>query len=559
MKIQNRQKSNSNSMNKDKISNKSNNNMNSLDISQTSQKKTKNQKKEKYQINCININDNKNNNNNKIPKINLVKNINNLNHEAEEELSIIESLWSDLGVEGDYQEEFINYILSISDEQEKMEMFFYEKNNLKKLREALIKLSVEITNRDNNLIKLKKYNSSLEKYIIDKKEKIDENIFNKIQETIKFLRLNAVNVINQIGKIREISSYNELKGKWDPDRANRAYLYKSNYLINMTENIKFINNSILFNFIETDNGIKKTDLFFSNCKYIITNDNKKLNIPISVELKKAIYKCKYIILQDNLLNKIKKDNIFFKQKAFSPKALKGSYNFFQKCGSDIYMNESDSKKYMTMFGYNKPNLSKTLYFLKKSLGKEYEKIFYHSKNPNLIANSTRVSNFRKNFEFFDKNFGLDKRNEILLCDNNNKNKIIIEHSGIKDIEEDKRFNCSNKNSKVIAEKINVNNEEKKNIVINNNNDTRNKEKIKRIRPNEKSDSKKGKRNIIKSEDIKSKNSDKIDYIIVDSKTQNKDIKDIKAIKNRKEEENNNNINKNKTNDNFEKKKKKKFK
>ena len=159
MKIQNRQKSNSNSMNKDKISNKSNNNMNSLDISQTSQKKTKNQKKEKYQINYNNINDNKNNN---IPNINSVKKINNLNHEAEEELSIIESLWSDLGVKGDYQEEFINYILSISDEQEKMEMFFYEKNNLKKLREALIKLSVEITNRDNNLIKIKKYNSSLE-------------------------------------------------------------------------------------------------------------------------------------------------------------------------------------------------------------------------------------------------------------------------------------------------------------------------------------------------------------------------------------------------------------
>ena len=39
-------------------------------------------------------------------------------------------------------------------------------------------------------------------------------------------------------------------------------------------------------------------------KYIIRKDNKKLNISPTFELQSEISKCKYIMLQDNLLNQI---------------------------------------------------------------------------------------------------------------------------------------------------------------------------------------------------------------------------------------------------------------
>ena len=359
--------------NKNITNNKSSQNLNNIELSQStsSYKKNKNQKNEKYQINC--------DNNSKSLKSLSLKQINNTNNENEEEISIIQNLWDDLGVMVEYQEQFLQYIISINDEQEKSDIYYYEKNNLRKFREALIKLSVEISNRENNIFKLKKYSNSLEKYVLDKKEKIDQNIFDKIQNTIKYLRINAVNIINQIGKIREISSYYELKGKWDPDRANKAYLYNSNYILNMTKNINFLNNSILFNFMETDNDIKRTDLFFSNIKSIITNDNTKLNIPISIELKNAINKCKYIILQDTFLNNIQRENNFInKRNTLSPKT-KYKNNLLPKSQSEIYLvNESDNKKYMTMFGHNKINLSRTLYYLKKTMGDNYEKMFFNS-------------------------------------------------------------------------------------------------------------------------------------------------------------------------------------
>jgi hypothetical protein len=262
-------------------------------------------------------------------------------NETDEELSIIENLWDDLGVSINYQEEFKKFIKSVNNEQEKNEYLFSEKNKLRKFRESLLKLSVEISNRENNIFKLKKYINYLEKCTNERKE-IEINFFDKISSIIKFLRINTVNIILQIEKLREKCSYYELKGKYILNNANKSYLYDENYLINMPKNIKFINKSILFNYIETDNHSQSTDLFFSNCKNIITDDNKKLKIPISIELRNAINKCKYIILQDNLFNNIKNDNLMSgNRNIFSSKRIGGikySYN------NRVFMPSTTKKK-----------------------------------------------------------------------------------------------------------------------------------------------------------------------------------------------------------------------
>ena len=488
------------------IHNKSYTNISSNDPSKSinnSNNIIKSYKKEKYLINC-----NNNKNTKIIYKINSERKYNNINIESEEELSIIESLWNDLGVDADYQLEFKNYISSIDDDYEKLEMLNSEKNCLRKLREALIKLSVEVNNRENNIFKLKKYNGILDKYTSEKKEQIDKTIFNKIQETIKYLRINAVNLINQIQRIREISSYSELRGKSDHEKSNRAYLYNSDYLLNMTKNLLFINNSTLFNYIETENGIKKTDMFFSNCKNIITSDNMKLNIPISVDLKNAINKCKYIILKDTIFSKIKKENITKNKKVSSPRTLRGNNSSIPKSGSDIYLvNESDSKRYISLFGHNKINLSRTLYYLKRTMGNDYEKMFLKTNNKN--------SSLKENQEIFDKYFHVkiknDKNSDFNNINNssnstNINNHIIIEHSGIK--MEDKHRNFSCKNRKILIERIN--DEENKN----NNTDIYNIERNQIKRTKEANGLKK---RILQVKNEEIFNDNNVDYIFVDSK------------------------------------------
>ena len=88
-------------------------------------------------------------------------------------------------------------------------------------------MSSEITNRDNTIFKIKKYCKELDKYSLDKNtDDFPSDIFKNIQKTIKYYRINTVNVINKIMRLREISSYYELTKKWDPALSNSSYLYK---------------------------------------------------------------------------------------------------------------------------------------------------------------------------------------------------------------------------------------------------------------------------------------------------------------------------------------------
>ena len=483
-------------------------------------------------------------------------------NETDEELSIIENLWDDLGVSLNYQEEFKKFIKSVNNEQEKSEYLFSEKNKLRKFRESLLKLSVEISNRENNIFKLKKYISYLEKCTKEKKE-IEVNFFDKISSLIKFLRINAVNIIIQIEKIREKCSYYELKGKYILNNANKSYLYDENYLINMPKNIKFINKSILFNYIETDNHARSTDLFFSNCKNIITDDNKKLKIPISIELKNAINKCKYIILQDNLFKNIKNDHMMMtsNRNMFSQKrigGMKNSYNnrvFMPSSSSTIkkisksnselsLLNGSDSRKFMTMFGHNKVNLSRTLYYLKRTMGNDYENLF-------LSSNKNKKVDMKKSGEIMDKYFHLHKEinedgnyinsNNI----NNNNNNIILENR----IDEENNFtNKSNNNKKIIIEKTYLNDKKENNI---------NNRSIRSNRSNEMNDNKKEKqksKKVVKKSKSKSKSKSKKKETNDDdknkNKSKNKDLNNIYNNINKNENENEDEIKNEKEEDKY---------
>ena len=399
-------------------------------------------KKEKYLINCNKTLDKK-----EINKFNNINDLNtNINNDNEEELAIIKSLWDDLGIYEDYQDEFENYIKQITNEEKKNEILNLEKSELRKYREALLKLSAEISNRESNVIKLKKLCKELDKYELDKnRNNLPSDIFENIQKNIKYYRINTVNVINKILRLREVSSYNELNKKWDPAKANRAYLYNKYYTIKMFNDIKFINNSILFNYLVTENDIKKTDLFLSNCKYIKTNDGNKLTLSISLELQSAINKCKYIILQDTLFNNIRNDQKLFRQRnIMSPKTL-GHHKIGQKKSmSEISLiNDKDEKKYFEMFGHKKVNLSRTLYYLKRTMGNQYENMFFNSNN--------QKNNEKKNMEVMNKFFSFKNGQDYMNINNIDIN---LKNSNIKDI---------NPKEYKLKEQLNKNNEDFKSL------------------------------------------------------------------------------------------------
>ena len=413
----------------------------------------------------------------------------------EAEFIIVKSLWNDLGVNIEFQNEFKNYYNELGNDKEKMELLINEKNHLRKFRECLIKLSEEISNRDESFLKLKKYCNELEKYqnIINSKNSIDDNskkninnikeeipfdLFDLIQKEINYYRINTVNAINKIMRVREISSYYELNKKWDPSNINRSYSFNKNYLLTMLKDIELINNSVLLNYIQTDNHILKTDLFFSNCKYLIVNENTKLKLSISLELQAEINKCKYILLQDKLLNNIQREfnkkininnikrNIISAKQCPFQNTISNFSTLSKKVKSEIVLsNDKEEKKYYEMFGHNKVNLSRTLYYLKKTMGNKYQKMFY---SENDLLNVQRNMDIMKNFVSLpqtvmdeDLETNIENKEEINIIDNNKNNIAIMEYSNKNKWNNHNMFNSESNSKNNRLEQINKNNEDLK--------------------------------------------------------------------------------------------------
>ena len=353
---------------------------------------------------------------------------------------IMKSLWNDLGVNIEYQKQFENNINEIKDELEKAEMVIHEKNHLKKFREILIKLSEEISNRDEIIYKLKKYCNELDKYTYDKNiypEKINENekenevlssLFKSIYNNINLYRISTVNIVNRMTKVRELSSYYELNNKWDASNINRTYIFRKNYLISMCNDIDFINNSSLLDYIQTfnENDSPKVDLFLSNWNYLKTNNYIKYNLSISKELQREIIKSKYIILQDNLLNKIKKETkklLKLKKNIFSQRSnpnhsVGNNYSkFSKKARSEVHLvNHETENKFYEIFGHNQVNLSRTLYYLKKTMGENYGNMF-------LSGNKIDSYNTPRNLDIMNNYFALNNNYNIISNENNEKEKL----------------------------------------------------------------------------------------------------------------------------------------
>ena len=304
--------------------------------------------------------------------------------EDNEEFSLIQNIWDDLGVREEYQNQFLNYVKNLS-EEEKKEFYEMEKKNLKRFRDSLLKISKEISNREKNIEDLKKFDEIIETTFPDKEQQLNDQLLLDIQNCIKALRVNSVNIVNYMNKIREISTYNSQKGKYNLDKLNSAYLYDPNYLSKMRNDMDFLKNSSLNNYFDMTNG--EFDAFLTNCHP--KNEKKKSNkiyIPIGNDLMKAIKSAKYSILEDVLLNNIenKKNSninlINYNESGFESKSnvLKNKIKIRGISATTRSINRSK-------FSFNKSNIDYNNLFLKSkpSFNSKHNQTYQNYQNEDL--------------------------------------------------------------------------------------------------------------------------------------------------------------------------------
>lgn len=366
-----------------------------------------------------------------------------------EEYAIIQKVWEDLGVTYKYRVQFDNYIRTVSESSLK-NIFYNEKKHLAKFRESLMKLSKEITSRENNIGSLKKYIFTLlnsvnyfENEEDEKQKRNKDSIILDIVGIIKSLRLNSVNVITHFLKVREISTYFTLVNKIDMKAISEDYNYDENYLKKMRDDMDFLKECKgLQKYFVMNNG--EIDAFLtnfaprtnSNESYSKINSNK-VKIPVSDELNKFINQCRYILIQESFFENImdggvqinfkkreskemndfnnnnnsfifnrsnisssnNKKNVSYKLKSNSP--LNSKIQFFKDDDENVnikvknYINNAENKEISKLLNNDKQDnimMARNLEFLRKKMGREYNNLFLSNQDKNQIFNKKNNNN-----------------------------------------------------------------------------------------------------------------------------------------------------------------------
>ena len=369
-----------------------------------------------------------------LPNLENISETNNIIKEEafEEEISLLQLAWNELGITPEYRAMFINNLEEAND-TEKNNIFIQEKNHIKKFMDSLLALKKEIDNRENNITQLKKLNFFVQNIITNGEDinSINQNLQNAVT-LIKNLRINAVNIVKKITKVNHLTTYYSASGKFNINRLKPEYAYDTRYLYKMKEDLKFLKNSALSTFIEMNNTT--IDPFLTNCA---PNPNgkksKKREIPISDDIMKLIIQSRYDLWQQTVLNKIDKNsnentnmknndnlelNYFYK----NPK----TNNLLSKFEKEKFkikfkgsFNGSNSGKQKLKFRSNfihstkGQNISRFLHNMKNSGKIRYDNYFYKKRNNSPLIPKKPLSNKLKKSE--------------------NKNKIIIIHEEIESL------------------------------------------------------------------------------------------------------------------------------
>jgi len=299
-----------------------------------------------------------------------------------EEYAIIQKVWEDLNVTYNYRAQFDKYIKTVSGANLK-NIIHNEKKYLVRFKESLMKLSKEISSRENNIKSLKTNIVSLLNGVNyfeneeDKKQKRNkESIILDIVGIIKSLRLNSVNVIKHFLKVREILTQYTLIKKIDMKAIKEDYNYDENYLKKMVDDMAFLKKCKgLQKYFAMNNG--EIDAFLTNfAPRTYTNENyskiynSKVKIPVSEELNKYIEQCRYILIQESFFYRMRNGQI--RLKSISPH------------NPNIYFFKADENDYINDAGNTIPKNQR------KKMKRECKSLFLSIQDNNQILNKKNL-------------------------------------------------------------------------------------------------------------------------------------------------------------------------
>ena len=303
----------------------------------------------------------------------------------DEQFVEIELLWDELGISDEYQDQFELYLGTINNSESRQKFLMMEKNNLNKIKDALIKFSKEKKNRFKNIELLKQLNNNIKENILIGDKKISKELLKQIIECIKNIILNSVNIVNNFIKVRESMTCFSIEDKINFDKINQNYSFDNNYLLKINSDISFLKYSEIDKIFEKNPTDDTLDTFLTLYNNIKKNENEKISNPLSKDLLNAIDKCRYYIMQDSFLNNIK-----------TKKILKNHKNNTQKINNKYKGYSLMTLSNANTIDYNFNFMDAKIHKLKSELGKDYNNLFMNSNRPNNTNNNKRYNNLIKN-------------------------------------------------------------------------------------------------------------------------------------------------------------------
>ncbi len=377
-----------------------------------------------------------------------------LRDDNDEQFGEIELLWDELGITDEYQDQFEIYLNSMNNRETKNRFIMIEKNNLNKLKDSLIKFSKEKMNRNKNIELLKNLNIVLKENNIFNEKKISKDLLKEIIDCIKAIRINAVNIINSLIKVRESMNCYSLEDKINFERIHKNFLFDNNYLLKINSELSFLKYSEIDKIFEKiEDEEENFDTFLT--KYVKIKKNEKEIIPISKELMNAIDKSRYYIMQDSFLNNIRTKKLL---------KLNNKHTPTQKFNKNTKVNSLMALSNMGFRDNNNNFMDVKLHKLKNELGNDYNNIFLNTNKPYPAINI----NNNKRYNLLKNQINKTKKNNIIIeridspykiNENDKKNDLKSEEKNGKELykdfidEEISKLNYYKKNKKYNEEEI----------------------------------------------------------------------------------------------------------
>lgn len=377
-----------------------------------------------------------------------------LRDDNDEQFGEIELLWDELGITDEYQDQFEIYLNSMNNRETKNRFIMIEKNNLNKLKDSLIKFSKEKMNRNKNIELLKNLNIVLKENNIFNENKISKDLLKEIIDCIKAIRINAVNIINSLIKVRESMNCYSLEDKINFERIHKNFLFDNNYLLKINSELSFLKYSEIDKIFEKiEDEEENFDTFLT--KYVKIKKNEKEIIPISKELMNAIDKSRYYIMQDSFLNNIRTKKLL---------KLNNKHTSTQKFNKNTKVNSLMALSNMGFRDINNNFMDVKLHKLKNELGNDYNNIFLNTNKPYPAINI----NNNKRYNLLKNQINKTKKNNIIIeridspykiNENDKKNDLKSEEKNGKELykdfidEEISKLNYYKKNKKYNEEEI----------------------------------------------------------------------------------------------------------